>query len=614
MESDSATREVEDSEVETSDSTGAEITPLPVSPGDDERRDRIVLAINVALAAFVVAFTLFFMIRSERGAGFLLEIPKSITAPWDPDGGYSSATRDRHKILIAMLAIGLAVAGRVLSKSSKHQKPITAALAALVLVAFHVESQKDLSNLLRGREFQYWNTYHYYLGSKYFDELKYIWLYTYTLRADEEIGENRTADAQRVMDLIELEEVPRERVLAQSEGRSDFTPERWEEFKRDIRFFNKWISPYNWSRVLRDHGYNATPTWNTFGSAISNTFPLQNRWSRAVVLSLDLVMLIATFIAVGWAFGARPALLMSIFFLIFFGNEFFTVGGFIRYDWYCATVIAFVLYHKGYWRASAPFLAFAAMTRIFPGFLLLGPGIQWLVAGIRTRRFEKKAFQMFAVFAFSCVLMFLAGALNSDGFTAWKDFLVDIRQHTAKHYLGPKRIGLKHLFIDDFSTRRWAKDDKQRAFDRQETAYRVTWVVMMGLFFAAILKRRPRDAWLLGYMFIFTLVVLSRYYWALFSMMFLLAETERSRWRNAWSDVLILLMMPVGLAYRMHEKTNIANHMIMTTWIGAYFVALAISFLVDDIIDWLDARRAKALAAATNDVPADLPVVDSPTA
>ncbi|MCL4234464.1 MAG: hypothetical protein KJ042_08100, partial [Deltaproteobacteria bacterium] len=345
-------------------------------PDPVARRARIVLVINIALAVFVVAFTLFFMIRSERGAGFLLEIPKSIVAPWSPGGGYSSATRDRHKILIAMLAIGLAVAGRLLAKSSAHQKPITAALAMLVVVSFHVESQKDLANLLRGREFQYWNTYHYYLGSKYFDELKYVWLYTYTLRADEELGENKTADAKRVMDLIELEEVPRERVLAQSEGRSDFTPERWEAFKRDIRFFNKWISPYNWTRVLRDHGYNATPTWNTFGSAISNTFGLQNRWSRVVVLSLDLLMLIATFAAVGWAFGTRPALLMSIFFLLFFGNEYFTVGGFIRYDWYCATVIAFVLYHKGYWRASAPFLAFAAMTRIFPAFLLLGPGVQ----------------------------------------------------------------------------------------------------------------------------------------------------------------------------------------------------------------------------------------------
>ncbi|MCL4236484.1 MAG: hypothetical protein KJ042_18430, partial [Deltaproteobacteria bacterium] len=240
-------------------------------------------------------------------------------------------------------------------------------------------------------------------------------------------------------------------------------------------------------------------------------------------------------------------------------------------------------------------------------------GVQWLVSGIRTRTFEKKAFQMFAVFALSCGLMFLAGALNSDGFNAWKDFLVDIRQHTAKHFLGPKRVGLKHLFVDDFSTRRWAKDDKNRAFEKQETAYRVTWVAMMGLFFVAILRRRPRDAWLLGYLFIFTLVVLSRYYWALLSMMFLLADTERSRWRNLGSDTLLLLMMPVGLAYRMHEKTNVSNHMIMTTWIGAYLVALAISFVADDIVDWLDARREKARDAAADPVPAEIPAPDPGT-
>lgn len=562
------------------------------------KREHWILAAHIALALAVVGFTLFFMVRHEGDVAWAKELVKAFGGSWNVEGHYSAKTRDYHKIAFFLVAAVLVIAGRLRPSAKLLQKSVTATLAFLVFLSFHTESQKDTVDLLRGRYVQYWNVYHYYLGSKYFNELEYLYLYAYTLKADEVDKTNKMTELKTVMDLDALVEKRPEAIRAQVVGRDDFTEKRWKEFRRDIRAFHNWISPYNWSRVLRDHGYNATPTWNTFGSALSNLFSIRHKWSRVFVFSIDQIYLLITFLGVGWAFGSRKALLSALFFLSYFGNEYFTVGGFIRYDWFCCTVLAFCLYQKGYYQASAPFLAYAAMTRIFPGFLLLGPGIQWLIEGIRSRSFERKHRDLFLSFAAWCVALFLIGGVNAHGFKAWESFYTDIKLHTAKHYLGPKRVGLKHLFVDDLGTKAWVRGSRLKAFENQKTIYRVSWAVMMAAFALAVLRRRREDAYLLGYMFIFTLLVLSRYYWSLFAMMFLLAETDRSRWRNLFSEVLILLMTPIALAFRMHESSNVTNHMILTTWLGAYFLFIAASFLIDDATDWIDARRARDAAAS----------------
>ncbi len=609
MESDGETRANAQEGERTS--VAAEIAPSSPVPGPDVRRARILIGVNIALAVFVVGFTLFFMIRSERGAGFLLEIPKSIAAPWNPEGQYKSSTRDRHKIVLAILAMAFVLAGKAVPKTRQDiQAPLILGLGFVLLIAFHVQMQYQAVRLLQGKYVQYWNVYHYYLGSKYFDELGYTGLYTYTLRADREM-DDKLGVVKRVMDLETLQVVPYDAVLAQSEKSEAFSLARWNQFKGDIKVFHRWIDAGAWSNVLRDHGYNGTPFWNTVGSSLANAFPISKKSPRIFILSIDLILEIAAFVAIGWVFGVPTALASAIFFVLFPGNEYggtaFHVGGFIRYDWFAATVIAFACWKKKYLGAAAVLLAYATVTRIFPAFLLVGPGIVWIVECVRSRRIEWSFVRMAAIFFLACGIFFAAGACNASGFDAWRQFFADIREHTAKHYLGGKRVGLKHLFTDDLSTRGFAKDPTSRSFEKQRGLYYATTTACFILFVAASIRRNRDDAFLLGYFLIFIIVVLSRYYWALFGMMFLLAETDRSKWRNGLSEALVMVMMVVGMAYRLREGRASANHMYLTTWMLAYFVFLSVSFLLDDAIDWFDARRANARVATANNATAEIP-------
>ncbi len=482
------------------------------------------------------------------------------------------------------------------------QWSINAALVLLLLAAFHNESWKDTRDFLHGRFIQAWNVYHYYYGSKYFDETQRNLQYAYTLKADEESA-HYLDEVKYVDDLFDYHVKPRADIEKYLEGRNDFTPERWEEFKQDITFLEPFQSKHQWDNMLKDHGYNGTPFWNTIGNFLATHFPLQNYGSRLFVLGLDQLLLLITFIIVGLVFGPRWGIVSATYFLIITLNEFYTVAGFIRYDWFCATVIGFCLFKKGWYKTAAPFLAYATMTRIFPAFLLLGPGILWVIDWVKTRKMDRKLLHMFIIFGATCVLFFYVGTWNKFGFGAWTEFYRDIRLHTSQHYLGPKRIGLKHMFIDDLSTPLIARDNHDAAFEKQKPLYRAMQVILLAAFLLVVVRRNRNDAFLLGYMFIFTILVLSRYYWALIGMFFLLSAEDRSRWRNILSNVMLLFMVPVYYCFLAQEHDAYSFYMPITFHFLGFFVFLAGSYLIEDYPYWRDliqawrAKRAAAVAA-----------------
>ena len=95
---------------------------------------------------------------------------------------------------------------------------------------------------------------HYYLGAKYFDELGYENLYTAMLRAELETSPG-TMSPREVRDLSNNELVPMRVLLLRSDAvKAAFTPERWEDWKKDVAVFRDQLGP-QFPSLYIDHGF-----------------------------------------------------------------------------------------------------------------------------------------------------------------------------------------------------------------------------------------------------------------------------------------------------------------------------------------------------------------------
>jgi len=566
--------------------------------GLSKRRRRIVFGVSTGLFLLALALPLWMQYRQMgRFDSYFSDMFDSLRVVYAGWIKRPAMTLGRQKVGIALWTMMLVVAGRLLPRK-KHimQWTINILLVYMCVLAYHNECWKLTRSMVQKQYIQFWNVYHYYFGSKYFDEMGYFYQYAYTLKADAEGGHYLT-HIQSVNDLIHYERKSRAEIIKMLEGRNDFTPERWEQFKQEMQHYLQLTHRNRWHMALLDHGYNGTPFWNSVGAALANQFPLTEKNSRIFVLSLDQIFLLITFIVVAIVFGFRWGVVSATTFLILFINQLYTVAGFIRYDWFCATIIGFCLFHKKYYKLSAPFFAYATMARIFPALFLLGPGIKWLIDWIRNKKMDRRLFTMFVLFVLCCAIGFGIGTLNRHGLNAWKQFYKNIRQHTALHYLGPKRIGLKHLFVDDLSTPDIINDYRRKSFKKQRWMWYGAATLMGAMFFLVILRRSRSDSFILGLLFIFTVLVLSRYYWALMILLFLLQAHDRSRWRQAYADVLMLMMVPLYYLFYWQMRNNYASYMTATWVLLGLFVYLSVSYLIEDFfvaLDWWRSRRGPA--------------------
>ncbi|MBZ0271031.1 hypothetical protein K8I61_03275 [bacterium] len=560
---------------------------------DYERRRH---ALNVAIIAFAVigfAGPLFYVLRHGLDiVEYARDIAETLALPVDWIDDEKDLGPGEKKSAVAIFVAALLVAGRFVSRDRRRaQRAITGVLVALALYVTWIEAWPPTKNLLAGRLDQYWNIYHYYLGSKYSKEVRYDYLYNYTLKAANENGDWLShVSAARDMRSYRLR--PQPFLIGRIDKRDDFTPERWAEFVKDLEYMKGQIPRHRWKLLFKDHGYNATPTWNTLGSFLANAVSLHNPAGRVILFGFDHLLILASFLFVGWAFGVRVAAAFAAFFFAYYANEQITVAGYIRWDWFFGTVAGFCLFAKKKYLASTPFFAWAVMTRIFPAFLIAAAGIVWLIDAIRERRIRPERLKFAGAMAALMIVLFGMGAMHPRGLSVWRDFRVKIGHHTAKHYLGPKRIGLQHLFIDDLATPAvQIGRHREKAYERQETLANVSRAAVALLFLLAVLRRRENDAFLLGYVFIFTALVLSRYYWTLYAtLLFLDDEGGRWRLRNAISDAFVFLMIPVFFAFREQVPNKYAYYMIPTTWMLGHYVFLTATYLAADVFDLLGDR------------------------
>ncbi|MFZ5469512.1 MAG: hypothetical protein ACOZIN_08755 [Myxococcota bacterium] len=360
---------------------------------------------------------------------------------------WNDHTVNRLQLSLAVLGMLLLGWGYWLAHSGRpdaHKKWRDRALAVLGLLGALAYPNFGWLHFPNSNFVHAWDTYHYYLGAKYFPELGYELLYDCTVVADAEAGGARLAHAKRriITDLRTNEMVRTTEVLAHPERcKASFSPERWSAFEKDVDFFRARESTDRWEKIQHDHGYNATPVWTALGYLLTNLGPAST--PQVVALNLfDPLYLMLMALLVWWAFGWRVAAVAMLVFGTHFPNRFYWTGGaFLRHDWLFYLVACVCLLKKERFFLAGLSIAYATVLRLFPAFVVVGPAFAAVDVLWRERRVDRRWLTFFAGGALGVLLLSTLAAPLSGGFSTYRAFA----KNTSKHANTPltNHMGLR---------------------------------------------------------------------------------------------------------------------------------------------------------------------------
>lgn len=314
-----------------------------------------------------------------------------------------------------------------------------------------------------------WDTYHYYMGSKYFPELGYERLYACTLVATSVDAPEILQDIRVITDLRTNKQVKASTVLADRQScTAHFTPERWESFRHDLRLFRT-LDPYRWGSFLQDHGYNASPVWNALGQALTNTGPATH--AQVVALNLiDPAFLLAMLVMIAWAFGWRVAMVAAIFLGTDIPGRFLWTGGsFLRHDWLFWLVGSVCLLKKDRPFLAGGFIAYATLLRLFPGLAIAGPALALIAIYHRERRVDRGLLRYFAGgIAATVVLVGVSLAVSGPG--SWRDFARNSEKHMTTPLTNNMGLPIVLAYRPNTTVARFAEAQSGQGLEAWKTA------------------------------------------------------------------------------------------------------------------------------------------------
>ena len=461
--------------------------------------------------------------------------PTELPDSWAPTHGWALA---RVLAVVAILVVAgffalerpwvarrLSAAGRRLGR-----RLLVGVLGVSAVLA--VGTYVDFGVFRYGTYLNEWDFYHYYVGTKYARELGYTNLYGATLAADREGG--LRYHNPRIRDLATAQLCDVAKVEAESARyRGRFGDERWREFVADITWFKLQLPARRWSLVLADHGYNGTPAWSfVVGGLISRQLSVRNPISRWLMLALDPLLLLATTLAVAWAFGLRTAFLMVIFigthYLYSWGH---LKGALLRTDFAMASVLAVCLVKQRYYKIAGVLLGWAVLSRIFPAFLLVGPTILFLRRAVRDRCVDRRLLGLLGACAATVVLVILGSCAYFGTTGIWHEWNLKI----AAHYSGGSDWELGYRTLAEA---RWLNGVPVRAVANAAAQYPVLFLGVPGTIVALLLSLpaltfirglEDHEALAYGFVFVFLLALAAYYYYLVLCvpLLFFAPQLER---------------------------------------------------------------------------------------
>ena len=372
-----------------------------------------------------------------------------------------------------------------------------------------------------------WDTFHYYIGAKYFKELSYDRLYECVAIADsQEPNLRRRVELRKMTNLRTNHVESTADILAHPERcTSHFTAQRWESFKHDVRHFRIQENARRWDDTQLDHGFNATPVWNILGTLLTNTAPA-SRLQILTLDSLDCLAVIFLSLMIGWAFGWR---VLAVALLVFATNHAsrwaWTGGSLLRWDWLFWIGASVCLAKTKHYFSAGMCLAYSTLLRIFPIFMFVAPVLAMGYHFVKHRQLERRFLRFFMGAALAVAILLPVGAVSSGGVSAYPDFLHNTLKHQGTpltNYMGlptvvayrpseVARLTRNDQLFDSFS--RW-KEARLRSFREARPLYFaivICYLVLMGL---AVRRADPWEAIALSTTFIAFGVELTNYYYS----------------------------------------------------------------------------------------------------
>jgi len=483
------------------------------------------------------------------------------------------------------------------------------AVAILLVTVFHQNHWDRTLGLYQNTRIRAWNMYHYYIGSKYFNELGYDQLYIQTVIADRENKNQRLTKVKTIRDLNDYRKKKLKHLVP--EKRSDkWTDKRWTEFKGDLAVFFPRAGKKTWKSILRDRGYNPTPFWNTVGNAVSRSLDITKNNQLLFATSIDLALYAVMIGCIIWAFGIEAALLLFLAFLLMPFNVSRIIGGYIQYDWMAAIVAGICFVKKKRPVGAAIFLGFATMARVFPLIITMGLFAPGALKFIKSRKIEKFYLVFAAVFVVVIIVGIIIGSFSAYGFGGWMKWKSNISVHNHEMTFGEGRIGLKHIFVHKLGEKlKWEGEDGRKGiFKKQKNIYYGAAFIYFLLFCLTIyFTRNNLNALLAAMILIYILLVPSHYYWSILALFVLWDKgksaygelpglktlttlslglsDEKAPWTPALIPSLTAFFVPAGwYLYALKKPVPLAQYIRFDYLLGFSLLALMLSVIAAHFI------------------------------
>jgi hypothetical protein len=366
--------------------------------------------------------------------------PKHLLDYWDND------TSARWQLILAGLGLAflwwerkLGDTGRAAVKR-RLRTAIVGVMGVLAFLTYFNFGSFHFPNFIHG-----WDTFHYYIGSKYFKELRYERLYECVAVADsEEPGLRRRVELRKMTNLRNNVVETTADILAHPDRcKQHFTEARWQSLKHDLRYFRTLENARRWDDAQTDHGYNGTPVWNIAGTFLANLAPA-SRTQILILDSIDVGLVFLLSLMIWWAFGWRVLTVALIAFATNFPSRWYWTGGsLLRWDWLFWMTAAVCLLKKERFFYAGMALAYSTLLRIFPGFMFVAPLMAAVYHYVKHREIERRYLRFFAGAALAVAILVPLSVVVAGGADAYPQFVRNTIKHSETpltNYMGLRTV------------------------------------------------------------------------------------------------------------------------------------------------------------------------------
>jgi hypothetical protein len=503
----------------------------------------------------------------------------------------SRETSELIKIFLLLYALGLVVAWRWFGEKLRRG----------LLIALVVASTANYARFGPKVPIERVDTYdliHYYLNTKYFDELGYYDLYPAAILVDLENGGPRYGSPSRYMAQNEAGHGYMPIDHAVSEGKrvraTRFTAERWEAFEHDFLVLHRDMPGLNktlWAELILDHGFNGTPPWTTLAEPLVRIVPVE---AVKLLGYVDLLLILGGVLALGWAYGSPTAMWAWAFFMLSYSARWPTLTwALLRYDYVAALMMAMAAIKKGRPWLGGMLAGWSASMRLFPALWMAFPGIKGLI-GLGRKEVSKPLLRLAGGFLLSVAL--LQGlAIARHGVDTVQVHLENMNDHNDAMKLSSRRAGLALGIAYEGQTLPKNIDNahRQRVDDGKPLRFALAGLAIVGMGWA-LRKRRDDEAFAFGFVPFFLLTTASYYYYITRITLVAMHAAEPEKARNR---VGLCLLLGIELFCNAAETWMPGHRIFLVGWLSwglSAYTAAMIGMLI-----WEQRREDAAALSAT---------------